>query len=875
MTPRQTIAHYLITAKLGEGGMGEVWRATDTKLSREVAIKVLPEAFAADPDRLARFQREAQVLASLNHPNIAAIYGVESRALVMELVDGPTLADRIAQGPIPLDEALDIARQIGDALEAAHEKGIVHRDLKPANIKITPEGRVKVLDFGLAKAMAGDITAASPVNSPTVTMQATAPGVILGTAGYMAPEQAKSKPVDRRADIWAFGVVLYEMLTGGFLFAGATISDTLAAVLTREPDLERVPARVRKLLQGCLEKEPKRRLRDIGDAWRLVEEPAVPGATPRARHARPLPWIVAGALGLAAATLAVVHFREMPAPASLTRFMVPPPDKGAFSQWLALSPDGRHLAFTGLGADGTLHVWLRSFDSLEPRSLMSGEGSSTVTLFWSPDSRSLVFESGGKVKKIDIAGGPPQTLCDAPPVMLGGSWNRDGVIIFGSNSGPIMRVPSAGGAAVPVTRMEQSRNESLHTDPLFLPDGKHFLYFRHSGKAELQGVFVGSIEAKPEEQSLQRIAATEYSPAFAPAHGSAPPYLLFVRDEVLMAQPFDTRHMETTGEALPVAEQIGTSITRAFFSVSANGVLAYRSGSGASSQVSWADREGHITASVATGIDFQDPALSPDGSRIAYDAATATATRELWLFDVARGIQSKFTFLPEGARAPVWSPDGRSIAFSSVRQNGIYLKDVTGGGDPQRIFEGGHSALMNGWSPDGRFLVYTAVAHGYDIMALPLDPSRGPGKPIAISATEASEMHGQVSPDSRWIAYDSNESGKYEIYVRPFPPDGDRPGKWQVSGEGGAQPRWRGDGKELFYIAPDHGLMAVDVQTQPAFQTRTPHRLFVTPSIAGNTLQYQYDVTRDGKRFVLVAPAVGGISTPATVVQNWQEALKK
>jgi eukaryotic-like serine/threonine-protein kinase len=876
MSPQSSIAHYRITAKLGEGGMGEVWRATDTKLGREVAIKVLPDVFAKDADRMARFQREAQVLASLNHPNIAAIYGVEERALVMELVEGVTLAERIAPGPIPLDEALDIARQIGEALEAAHDKGIVHRDLKPANIKLTPDGRVKVLDFGLAKAMGGDAAAADPVNSPTLTMQATVAGVIVGTARYMAPEQAKGKPVDCRADIWAFGVVLYEMLDGRTLFAGETISDTLAAVLTREPDLDSIPPKVRNLLRSCLEKDPRKRLRDIGDAWRLLEQPSAFATTPGpAAHRDYLPWIAASVLGVIAITLAALYFREALPQTPVTRFTIPPPEKGSFAQWLALSPDGRHLAFTGIAGDGGLRIWLRSFDSLELRSLVTIEGSSTFSVFWSPDSRFVVYQSAGKIQKIDIAGGPPQTLCDAPPVMLGGSWNKDGVILFGQNSGPIQRVPSTGGKAEPVTQLEQSRNEAFHTDPIFLPDGVHFVYLRQSRKADEKGVYVGSIEAKPAAQSLKRIVATEFSAGFAPARGSAPAYLLFLRDDTLMAQPFDLRRMETMGETLPIAEHVGTSISRSFFSVSREGMLAYRSGNGTSSQLVSYDRQGHPAGNSLTGLDFLDPAFSPDDSRVLYSGVTGVPLRELWLYDIARGIQSRFTFLPEGAQSGVWSPDGRTIAFAPMSQTGIYLMDAGSAGEPKRVFERGSGAALESWSSDGRFLVYTEARQGYDVVALPLSGSGNDRNPIPIAASEAAEMHGQVSPDSQWVAYDSNESGKTEVFIRPFPPSGDRAGKWQVSIAGGSQPRWRGDGKELFYLEPDYRLMAVDIQFQAGFQSGVPHALFTTPAISGNTLQYQYDVTRDGKRFVLVAPAGGAVSAPVTVVQNWQGGLRK
>jgi eukaryotic-like serine/threonine-protein kinase len=879
MNPQSTIAHYRITTKLGEGGMGEVWRATDTKLNRDVAIKFLPDAFAHDPDRMARFQREAQVLASLNHPNIASIYGVEERALVMELVDGPTLAERIAQGPLPLDEALEIARQLGDALEAAHESGVVHRDLKPANIKLTAGGRVKVLDFGLAKAMSGEPASIDQVNSPTLTMRATIAGVILGTAAYMAPEQAKGKPVDKRADIWAFGVVLYEMVTGQPLFAGETVSDTLALVLTKEPDWHRAPAETRPLLRACLEKDPKRRLRDIADAWRLIREtPKQDTPAPIVRRRR-LPWMVAaGVLALTTAGLAVLHYSERPAPAPLMRFTLPPPEKTNYNQGLAVSPDGRHLAFSATGADGVMRAWVRSFDSLEPRPLASGEGSSTATLFWSPDSRYLVFQSAGKLKKVSIDGGPPQTLCDAPPtVTLGGSWQESGTILFGSNTGPIMRVPSVGGVPMAVSRVDRSRGETFHTDPIFLSDGVHFLYFRHASKRENQGLYMGSLDNKPEEQPLRRIVAVDYSPGYAPARdGGAVGHLLFLREDTLIAQPFDERRLETAGDGIPVAEHVGTSISRALFSVSPAGVLAYRGGSGAATELQWFDREGRAIGRPADSVEFQDVAISPDGNRVAYNRMMQGSTRQIWILDIARSLQTRSTFVTESLRSPVWSPDGRYLAFGGNSTNQIYIKDVANSGDEQPIFQNTSPAAVTQWSPDGRFLIYGQAANAFDVMALSNPLGGGERKSISVANSEIySESHGQVSPDSRWIAYDSNESGRTEVYVRPFPPGDGRGAKSLVSSNGGYQPRWRADGKELFYLSADRRMMAVDVKTAPGFQAGTPRALFATSPVSTSGQMFSYDVTRDGKRFFIVGLSSSAASIPATIVLNWQAGLKR
>jgi Tol biopolymer transport system component len=875
MTQPETITHYRITAKLGEGGMGAVYRATDTKLNRDVAIKVLPEAFAQDADRMARFGREAQVLASLNHPNIAAIYGVEERALVLELVEGPTLAERIAKGPIPLDEALAIARQIAEAFEYAHDKGIVHRDLKPANVKVTPEGRVKVLDFGLAKAISGDGVSADPANSPTLTMRATVAGVILGTAGYMAPEQAKGKGVDKRADIWAYGVVLYEMLTGGRLFAGETVSDTLAAVLTKEPDVERVPAPVRKLLRSCLEKDPKRRLRDIGDAWRLLEEAPAAAATAPSRSRLGSAWVgVSGVLAVAAAVLALVHFREAPPPRPVVRFSVPPPPKNVFGSWLAVSPDGRHLAFPAGGPDGVTRVWVRSLDSLEARPLAGTEGGVVTCVFWSPDGRFLVFQQGNKVKKIDIGGGPPETLSDSPNTLLGGAWSAGGVILLGGNSGPIVRVSPAGGTAAPVTHLDRPRGDTFHSDPIFLPDGRHFLYFRHSSKAENQGVFAGSLDAKPEEQSLKRILPVDFSPGYVPPGASRSlGYLLFLREETLMAQPFDDRRLETTGEPVPVAEHIGTSVSRAFFSASPAGVLAWRGGGGVQ-QLGWYNRDGQFLGRAGDPADYHDVALSPDGTRVAFSRGTQGAGLQIWILDLARGVQTRVTFLHESVRSPVWSPDGRYLAFSSLSGRSLYVQVVNAAGSAEPVFEGPVTAV-NHWSPDGRYLLFTQAPNGSDLMALSNPSSGGERKAIPVANSEATEWHGQASPDSRFVAYESNESGTSEVYLRPFPPGDERAAKWLVSSNGGAQPRWRGDGKELYYIDPGHTVMAVDVNTQATPPAGTPHRLFTPPAINYLQLMFQYDVTRDGKRFLIIGPMEGAVMEPATVVLNWEEGLRK
>jgi len=885
------IGPFSVIGTLGAGGMGQVYRARDSRLNREVAIKVLPPEFAADPESMARFSREAQLLAALSHPNIAVLYGLEetggTSALVMELVEGQTLAHRIAAGPLPLDEAVAIARQIAEALEAAHDKGIVHRDLKPSNVKIDPQGKVKVLDFGLAKGVEPAPTAGvSPTESPTLVGDFTRTGVIMGTAAYMSPEQARGKTVDKRADIWAFGVLLYEMLTGRPMFLADTVAETLASVLRAEIDLTHLPIDtpqgIRRLIRRCLQRDPKQRLRDIGDA--RIELDAADDASPPAVLAAPaparrswLPWITAGALAIAVGGFAVApYYREQPQPAAPVRFLVSPPEKVAFGVWLAVSPDGRHIAFPGTSPDGITRIWVRSLNSVDTRPIADAEAPGTITLFWSSDSRSVVFASAGKVKRIAIDGGPAQTLCDAPPVMLGGSWNAAGTILMGSNSGPIMRVSAAGGSASPVTVVERSKGEMFHSDPLFLPDGTHFLYFRHSSKPGEEGVYVASLEAKPAQQSLKRIVATDYSPAYAPPLGNGSNgQLLFLREGTLLAQPFDQKRLELMGEAVPVAQRIGVSVSRGFYSVSTNGVLAYREVGGPGFQIGWYDREGRTVRQALEDVDVVDIALSPDGSRIAYSREVEDGKRQIWILDTARRTSTRFSFAPESVRAPVWSPDGKYIAFSTTATHRMYMKEASGGGDAELLREADGATIMNDWSRDGRFLLFTLAKNSYDIWALSNPSGGGERKAFPVADTEFSELHGQISPDSRWVAYDSTETGKPDVFVQPFPPGEGRAGKWVVSSGGGLQPRWRADGREIFYLGADRSLMAVDIQTSTALQAGLPHRLFSIPGVTVADTVFKYDVTRDGKTFVMVSASPAAMSMPMTVVLNWQSAQKR
>jgi serine/threonine protein kinase/Tol biopolymer transport system component len=877
------IGSYEILAPIGEGGMGQVYRAKDTKLKREVALKVLPDSFAGDPERMARFQREAEVLAALNHPNIAQIYGLEERALVMELVAGETL-----QGPLPLETALNYARQIADALEAAHEKNIIHRDLKPANIMITPAGVVKVLDFGLAALPNRDREGADSVNSPTLTISPTRAGMILGTAGYMSPEQARGKPVDKRADIWAFGVVLFEMLTGKRLFEGETVSDTLAQVLTKEPDWERVPAKVRRLLKKCLEKDPKKRLRDIGDAWELLED--APGATAPARsRLGTTGWIAAGVVTVIAAGLAFVHFREQPPAVELTRFQIPLPARatpvGPFPPQ-EVSPDGRKLVFEAMDPGGNWRLWIRSFDSLEARLLPGIDTNPAPAPFlWSYDSRFIAFwSSDHKLKKVNVSGGPAQTLCDAPDEVTGGSWSRDGVILFGSGRGVVRRVSDAGGTPTALTALDPARGEQGQMFPKLLPDGRHFLYFRLSNTPGASGIYLGSVDAKPSEQSTKPLLVNEAFPEYyVPSPDSGNGHLLFYREGTILAQPFDPSKLELSGDPVPVAEQVGNFVGYiSFFSASDNGVLITVGGTGYENvQLTWLDRYGKNVGTVGDPENFRSFGLSSDGKQAAVTRLESTGGRKgnLWVFDLTRGGgPTRFTFDASYDESPVFSPDGGSVVFASNRDGprNLYQKLTSRVKSEELLLKSDEQKYPYSWSGDGRYLLYSTQTQKTksDVWILSMDESH---KTMPFQAAEFNETGAQFSPDGHWIAYVSNESGHDEVYVREFllgadgKPQATEP--HQISNGGGLGPRWRADGKELFYVSLDRRtiLSAEMTATKPQFEFSTTKLGVPLPA----TTNYSPAVTGDGKRFLVAVPA--GQSGPQlfTVVLNWQAGLKK
>ncbi len=884
---------YEIRALLGAGGMGEVWRATDTKLGRDVAVKILPDSFANDPDRLARFTREAQVLASLNHPNIAAIHGVEEHALVMELVEGPTLAERIARGPIPVDEALAIARQIAEALEYAHERGIVHRDLKPANIKVTPEDRVKVLDFGLAKAMSTEpAISADPAASPTLTMRATMAGVIMGTAAYMAPEQARGQVVDKRADIWSFGVVLFEMLTARNTFGGETISDTLAAVLKTDPDWSKLPADtppvIRALLRRCLERDRRKRLRDIGDAFvDPIEEAsaAAPVAVESIPRGRPYAWMAAMAvLALALAAVAYSHFREPISPSIESSLL--PPEKAAFTPvggqagGTAISPDGRVLAFIGT-QEGRTMLWVRRLDSTSAQPLAGTENA--YYPFWSPDSRQLGFFASNQLKKVEVAGGPPQVICDST-LGRGGTWSREGMIVFSGIDRGLYRVPATGGRPVKLTALDPAHNENAHYWPEFLPDGKHFLYLARSGIMALSAICVGSVDDKPESRRRVEVLRARSSVRYVPPPESSfgrdhRGSLLFLRGTTLFAQRFDAAAMRVEGDATAVAQQVGfiANIAFANFSASQNGLLLIRHDGTQNNRLAWTDRDGKESPVGEQAGAYLGPSLSPDATRVAVPMTDAnTGNLDIWQIDLAHGVTSRFTFDPGVDLSPVWSPDGKQIAYRSAREgrNILYRKPSRGAAGDERITPqsdpNGQADYACDWSRDGKYILYVKLGQGTgtDLWVQPLTGDR---KPFPFLQTQFNETVGQFSPDTKWVAYSSDESGRQEIYVGSFP---GASAKFQISNTGGVEPHWRADGKELYYISPDSKLMAVAVRAAgDTFERETPKALFEAHWQPGNLLFYGYDVTPDGRRFIGPVAPEASATLPMTLITNWQRRI--
>jgi Tol biopolymer transport system component len=868
LTPGTSLGPFEVGDLLGTGGMGEVYRARDTRLNRTVALKILPDSVAKDPDRLSRFRREAQLLASLSHPNIAAIHGLEEGgpmpALVLELVEGPTLADRLSRGPMPIADVQAAARQIAEALEAAHDKSIVHRDLKPANIKLTPGGRVKILDFGLAKETTG--TAGRDVSHSPTELR-TEPGLILGTAPYMSPEQAKGIDTDPRTDIWAFGCVLYEMLTGRRAFDGDSVADVLGAIMKSEPDWSVLPpdtpSGLRRLLERCLRKDRSRRLRHIGDAWLELEESsdaatAKPNGLQRGSHRwERLAWSVAVVLAAAAAAIAMWRGRPA-APAQLWHVEVDaPPFRNSLP---AISPDGRKIVYIAR-VDGRTSLWVRPVDSPRAQALPGTDGAAAP--FWSPDGRSVAFFTGlSQLRRVDLDGGSA-TIHRRPALIgLGGAWSRDGTILFAANpSSPILRVPADGGEAVPVTRL-LAPHQRLHAAPHLLPDDRHFIYFV-DGAPEARGVYLGELG-----RLESRLLTTSEAPgAYASGH------LVFVRNGRLLAQAFDLERLTLNGEPVVVADDVNSGTT---VSTSATGTIVYRTApeDTGERQLVWMDRTGKtLDRVVYAGREAQGPALSGDGRRIAL-FRDVNGNVDIWTYDVARRTWDRTTSDPLDDIYPLWSPDGSRLIFASNRVNGsmnLYLKALGALGDEAPLLKTPQVKFPTDWSRDGRFVVYNQLAaEGHvDVWAAPLDADR---TPFPVIRSEFNEQHAQLSPDGTWLAYQSDRTGRFEVYLRRFAgPGEDLP----VSTNGGAQPRWHPRGREMFYIAADDRLTAVPLSFGADGRSVEPGRpigLFVTNvgSTAINTNRHQYMVSPDGQSFVMNSATDSPSAAPIRMILNWK-----
>jgi Tol biopolymer transport system component len=911
LTTGTRLGAYEIVSPIGVGGMGEVYRARDTKLGRDVALKILPELFASDPDRLARFKREAQVLASLNHPNIAAIYGLEEsagiHALVLELVEGPTVADRVAQGAIAIDEALPIARQIAEALEAAHEQGIIHRDLKPANIKVRSDGTVKVLDFGLAKMLeAGETPGAGHTgpggaltNSPTITtpVMMTGVGMILGTAAYMSPEQAKGRPADKRSDIWAFGCVLYEMLTGTRTFHGEDVTDVLGAVLRLDPNWSAfppaVPPAVRVLIERCLKKDRRLRVADVSTALFVLDEaanlsgvgvPSQSAEAPAARASGPVlwQWIGTAVLAVIAVALAFVHLREAPPSEHTLRYTIAAPENSRVHSF-AISPNGRYVTIAAAAQGKRQQLWLRALDTLQAQELPGTEDAAYP--FWSPDSRFIGFFAQGKLKKIAVSGGPAQSLCDAANGR-GGSWSSiagsgEDVIVFSPGPGnqvAIQRVPAAGGVPADV-----SKTKGSYSFPMFLPGGRRFLYLV-SGAPFVKGdIYLGSLDGNENRRVLAGASQVVFAPSAA---GSSTGHLLFVRENTLMAQPFDAGSARTSGDAVPIAESVPVppgTLASIPVTVSENSVLVYSTTQGAAvmNEIVWFDRTGKRLGSVGAPGDVRTPSISPDEKMVSFTRRTSSNTSDLWLWDLVRGTETRLTSDASFNVGPSWAPQGNRVVFRSDRggrAGDLYQASASGSGHDELLLVGTRGIVDPEWSRDGRFIIYSESdpKTKWDLWVLPVGDDAPAGrKPIPFLQTDFNELQGQMSPDGRWMAYSSDESGSREVYVRPFPA---AEGKWRISTAGGIQPRWRRDSRELFFVAADGKMNAVTVKavsgTKPSFEASAPLPLF-DAHIVDIPVAFEYDVTADGKRFLVTTNNAAGYAPPLNVVVNWSAGLKK
>lgn len=883
-----SIGHYRIVSKIGAGGMGEVYKAHDSRLDREVAIKVLPSEMSSDEDRLRRFEQEAKATSALNHPNILTVFDIGehdgSPFIVAELLDGEELRERLDEGSIPLRKVTDYAQQIVSGLSAAHEKGIVHRDLKPENLFITKDDRVKILDFGLAKLSEPPASVGGSTGNEDATRRAiTSPGVVMGTVGYMSPEQVRGHAVDHRSDIFSFGLILYEMITGMRAFQHETMAETMSAILKEEPaeiteSSPSISPSLERIVRRCLEKKPERRFQSTADLGFALESLSAPTSSSGANMTTAVsaigpetersPWLVrilaaAAALFLIVSVVSTVLYIRRPVPDERpVSFVVPPPESGSNVGSPAISPDGRTIAFT-MAVDGKSHLYLRELGSFTERRLNGTDG--VQAAFWSPDSRSIAFTANDKLKKVDVGGGAVQVICDAPKG-FSGAWSRDGVIVFGSGDRGIRRVSASGGEVSELLPLDESRKETRHLFPRFLPDGRHFFYRSHnSSPNDPPEIFIASIDGK-ERKSLFKNSSDVYY--------IEPGYLLFARDTTVMAQPFDASKLQFTGDPVPVLENVAmvTSTGRSQFSVSENGTLVYKTGGGTVNQLRWFDRQGKEIAKVGPPGEYSDVVLSPDGKRAVVERLDSS-NRDIWMIDLERGLPTRFTFGALREDDPAWSPDGTYLAFSSNGygdKQSIFRKLANGAGN-EELLSDAVSVQTSGmdWSPDGKNILFASIGEksGNDIWVLPMN---GEAKPYPLLKSEFNESQAHFSPDGRYFAYVSNESGREEIYIQSFPVGA---GKWRVSTNGGWVPKWRRDGKELYYEAIDKKLMAVPVKLDGSVEIGSATALFQTEITVGSPNRYA--VAPDGQRFLINSPLQSGQEAPFNVILNWTSTLKK
>ncbi|HEY6928866.1 MAG TPA: protein kinase [Thermoanaerobaculia bacterium] len=875
---------YEVLSPIGAGGMGEVYRAKDPRLGREVAIKVLPTSFSQDSDRLRRFEQEARAAGILNHPNITAVYDIGSHDgapyVVQELLEGETLRAELAGGRFVPRKAIDFALQIAQGLAAAHEKGIVHRDLKPENLFVTKDGRIKILDFGLAKLTENERDGLA-TNLPTAAaVAATEPGVVMGTIGYMSPEQVKGKSADARSDIFAFGAILYEMLSGKRAFHGDSAGETMASILKEEPaDLsitnQNISPGLERIVRHCLEKNPERRFQsasDIAFALQTLSESSgsvVTGAlAPRSRRIpQALLWGTAGLLAGAFAAVLLVGRRP---PAVSTnrpiRFEVAAPQDQRVVGTIALARDGNRLAFTARAPGGSEMLWIRALGDPKAEMLPGTEGAQLP--FWSPDGKSVGFFSNGELKRISITGGPPQALAPATVDIRGASWGADDRIVFAPVFfGPLMQVSASGGKVTPATKLDKTRNEGTHRWPWFLPDGKHFLYYAAVSTGMEPGeIFAAELGSDKVKHITQASSLAVYA---------SPGYLVFVRGSTLVAQPFDADRLEARGEPIPLGVELpsnsSTSGQRAL-SAALNDTIIWRTQASATSQPVLLDRQGREVGKLAEPGAWYFPRLSPDGRRLATTRSMASNTvGDIWEIDVARNIATRMTLDPADDEGPVWSPDGTRLIFFSDRKGSsgdLYVMRADQPGSEELLLASEGAKTPASWSPDGRFVIYeiSTSQSRQDLWMLPLDGDR---KPVPFLTTPFTERNARFSPDGRWVAYASDVSGASEIYVRPFQGAG---ATWRVSNHGGQTPAWRSDGREIYYLAPDNALMVASVTDTAPFQTGPPTPLFKISVF--DSSDPQYDVFPDGTRF-LVNQRVSSSEEPINVLVNWPATLKK